>query len=187
MDLSQHVSPDSDQLDAIDLIDGPRTFTVKRVAESGLDDKRSVDIWFDEFPRPWRPNVNQRRVLLFCWGKDGASYVGRRMTLFRDPEVRFGKEKPGGTRLSHVSHIVKTMHAPIIEGQGRTSYYTVEPLTEPTRPAAPTTADVAACTDIEALRGMYRAANGDVRSLIMARVAELEAIDATLPQTGAES
>ncbi|WP_288756274.1 MULTISPECIES: hypothetical protein [Micrococcales] len=126
MDLSQTIAPKSDQLDSIDLVDGPRTFTVTRL--SAGSDEQPVNIHFAEFPRPWRPSKNMRRVLTQIWGSDGTQYVGRRITLYRDPEVTFGKEKPGGTRISHMSHIDKVTEAHVMVSRGRMGKYTVKPL-----------------------------------------------------------
>lgn len=141
-DISETLAPKSQQLDNIELADGPRTFTVDRVVvKPGAE--QPLDVYFVEFPRPWRPGVNQRRALGFCWTNDSSTWAGRRVRLFRDPDVKFGNDKPGGTRISHLSHITKTMHAPVLLSQGRMGTYTVEPLVEDAAPAHPTPAELA--------------------------------------------
>lgn len=83
-DVTETLTPKSDQLDAIELVDGPRTFTIERVVvKKGAE--QPVSIHFVEFDRPWRPGRNQRRVLAYCWGKLSSGWVGKRVTLFRDP------------------------------------------------------------------------------------------------------
>jgi hypothetical protein len=46
-----------------------------------------------------------RRILVGVWGKDASKYVGRSMTIYRDPTVAFGGLQVGGIRVSHMSHI----------------------------------------------------------------------------------
>jgi hypothetical protein len=46
-----------------------------------------------------------RRVLVAMWGAEASAYVGRSLTLFRDPDVKFGGMETGGIRISHATHI----------------------------------------------------------------------------------
>src|SRR4051794_36812330 len=87
MDISDTLAPNSDQLDAVDLLSGPRTFTIKSVSKG--DPEQPVNIHLAEFPRPWRPGKSMRRVLVASWGPDAATYVGRRVTLYCDNDVVF--------------------------------------------------------------------------------------------------
>ena len=170
MDISDTLAPKSDQLDAIDLVSGPRTFTVQSVSAGNAE--QPVNVHLAEFPRVWRPSKGMRRVLAFCWGAQANEWTGRRVTLYYDPEVSFGKEKVGGTRISHLSHIDGPKKIPMLIAKGRTAVFTVQPL--PDTPAAPTEAEVAACDDQAVLRGWWNA-HPNLRPAIGARVAELKA------------
>jgi hypothetical protein len=89
MDISSTIVPKSDQLNAEDLLTGPRTFTVEKVTAGSAE--QPVDIHLVEFPgRPFRPSKTVRRILVNAWGAEASAYVGRRMTLYRDPAVKFG-------------------------------------------------------------------------------------------------
>ena len=175
-DISDTLAPNSDQLDAVDLLSGPRTFTVDRVTKGNAE--QPIQVHFKEFPRPWRPGVNQRRVLGNVWGTDSANWPGRRLTLFCDPDVPFGGQKVGGIRVSHMSHITKRTGTPIIPTRGKSTIYTVDPLKEgaATSPAAPepTAEEVAACTDRDELRAMYRRSGPERQEQIKQRVADLD-------------
>lgn len=191
MDISDTLAPTSDQLDAIDLIGGPRTFTIDSVSKGNAE--QPVQIALREFARVWRPGKSMRRVLAFAWGTDASKYAGRRVTLFCDPDVTFGKERTGGTRISHLSHIDKPVSIPLLVTRGKSKVFTVQPLPaeQPTPPSdtpEPTAEEVAACTDVDALRAMYRASSPARREQIQARVKELtESVptDETLPLDGA--
>ena len=182
MDISDTLAPNSDQLDAIDLLGGPRTFTITDVSRGNAE--QPVQIALAEFPRVWRPGKSMRRVLAAAWGTDASAYIGRRVTLYCDETVTFGKERTGGTRISHLSHIDKPKSVPLLVSRGKSAMFTVQPLTEPTEPTAE---HVAASTDINALKAMWRASSPERRTQIENRVRELQegATGATDTQDGA--
>lgn len=129
MDLTDTIVPKSDQLNAEDLLTGPRTFTVEKVSKGSAE--QPVDIHLVEFPgRPFRPSKTVRRILVAAWGPEASNYVGRRMTLYRDPAVKFGGMDVGGIRVSHLSHIDKALSLALTVTRGKRQPYTVQPLVE---------------------------------------------------------
>jgi hypothetical protein len=171
-DISDTLAPNSDQIDAIDLHhSGPRTFTVQRVVVNKSD--QPVNIHLHEIDRVYRPSKNMRRVLADCWGLDSAQWADHQFTLYCDPEVTFGRDKTGGVRISHVSHIESVMKVPVILTRGKSALWTVNPLTAAPKPAAPSEADVNASTDRALLRDWW-GAYPNLRDVIKARVDELD-------------
>lgn len=129
MDLTDTIAPKSDQLNAEDLLTGPRTFTVEKVSKGSAE--QPVDIHLAEFPgRPFRPSKTVRRILVNAWGADASTYTGRRMTLYRDPAVKFGGMDVGGIRVSHLSHINGPLSVALTVSRGKRLPYTVQPLAE---------------------------------------------------------
>lgn len=131
MDLSNALAPNSDQLDYADLAGSPpRIFTITEVGANGseLADQQPVNIRLAEFPRWWRPSKGMLRVLADNWGKDVTVWVGRRVELYGDPDVYFGKEKRGGTRISRLSHISSSKTTLVNPRGGRNAYWSVKPL-----------------------------------------------------------
>lgn len=126
MDISDTLAPKSDQLDAVDLLGGPQTFTITNVTKGNAE--QPVDVHLAGFPRVWRPGKSMRRVLAHCWGTDAAQWTGRRVTLYCDEAVMFGGETVGGTRISHLSHIDKRKSIPLLIKRGKSAAFTVEPL-----------------------------------------------------------
>jgi hypothetical protein len=167
MDITQALAPKSDQLDFADL-DGsaPQVFTITHVSENGteLADQQPVNIGLAEFPRVWRPSKGMLRVLADNWGKDVAAWVGRRVELYGDPNVYFGKEKRGGTRISRLSHISGKKSTLINPRGGRGAYWGVTPLPAPDPNAA----------KIAELRAEWEAATPERRAEIQAEVAKLQ-------------
>jgi hypothetical protein len=174
MDITKALAPKSDQLDFADL-DGmpPQVFTITDVSENGteLADQQPVNIRLAEFTRVWRPAKGMLRVLADNWGKDVSVWLGRRVELYGEPDVYFGKEKRGGTRISRLSHIPKRKTTLINPRGGPRAYWTVEPIPEPT------TAE-----RIEALKAEWRAANPKRRTEIEAEVATLQGKPTAQPE-----
>lgn len=170
MDISDTLAPNSDQLDAIELAAGPRTFRIREVTRGNAE--QPVNVHFHDFPRPWRPSKGMRRVLALCWGANASVWADRRVTLYLDPDVTFGKEKPGGTRISHLSHIDGEKKVPLLVSRGKSAIYTVKPL--PDEVPGLTEADVNASTDTDQLRSWW-AAYPHLQAAIKARVDELKA------------
>lgn len=135
IDISQTVAPKSDQLNADDLIGGPRTITVTRVSKMKEPDQ-PIAIYFEgDNGKPYKPGKSMRRVLLRIWGSDGTAYAGRRMTLYRDDAVQFGGVAVGGIRISHMSGISSAVTIPLTITKAVRRPFTVKPLAEERRPA----------------------------------------------------
>ena len=180
MDLTDTIAPRSDQLNAEDLLSGPRTVTITDVHQ-GASTEQPVDIVTAEFGtgRPWKPSKTVRRILVAAWGPEASAYVGRRATIYRDPDVKFGGMAVGGIRVSHLSHIDRPLTVALTVTRGKRAPFVVKPLTEPApAPAAaptPTPGDIAACEDQDLLRRWWIALpdRPDLRDLIQARVTEV--------------
>ena len=131
-DMSQFIAAKSDQLNADDLIGGPITVRITKVTGKQSADQ-PVNISFEnDMGKPFRPCKSMRRVLVQVWGKDGAAYVGKEMTLYRDPNVKWGGAMVGGIRISHMSDITEPKHLMLTATRGQKAEYMVRPLTSGT-------------------------------------------------------
>jgi hypothetical protein len=129
IDMSQFVQAKSDQLNADDLIGGPRTIRVRGVSANEGSPEQPVSFYFDgDDDKPFKPCKTMRRLIMAAWGKQAAEYVGRSMTLFRDPKVKFGGMAVGGIRISHMSHIDGQMTIALMETKGKRAPHVVKPL-----------------------------------------------------------
>lgn len=127
-DLSQTIAPKSDQLNADDLIGGPRTIKVTRVSPMREPDQPIAIFFEGDGGKPYKPGKSMRRVLVRVWGVDGAAYAGRRMTLYRDDSVMFGGVAVGGIRISHMSDISESVTLPLTVTRASRKPFTVRPL-----------------------------------------------------------
>lgn len=103
--LRDTIIPKSDQLNAEQLIGNPLTITVTAVRRSTSDDQPLAIHYKDDNGRPYKPCKSMRKVLIFAWGDDGNEWVGRSMTLYNNPDIKWGGVKVGGIRISHISHV----------------------------------------------------------------------------------
>jgi len=136
LDLTESIAPRSDQLNAEHLLVGPYTVTISEVRKG--TGEQPFDFHLVEFPgKPFRPSKTVRRLLVHAWGVDANAYAGRRLTLYRDPEVKFGGQAVGGIRVSHMSHIDKPFTIALTETRGKRASHTVKPLPADAPPTAP--------------------------------------------------
>lgn len=127
INLRETVVPKSTQLNADDLIGVSKTITITKVTRGDSDQPVSIHYENDN-GRPYLPCKSMRRVLIHAWGDDGRQWVGRSMTLYCDPEVKFGGVKVGGIRISHVSHIERPMIIALTVTKAKRAEYRVDPL-----------------------------------------------------------
>jgi hypothetical protein len=135
MDITATLAPKSAQLNTDDLITGPRTITVTAVKAG--NNEQPVAIYFEgDDGKPWYPCKSMRRVLVAAWGTDASQYVGRGITLFRDPEVQYGGIKVGGIRISHLSGLDGPLSIALTVTRQKRAPYRVEPLKAAPAPVA---------------------------------------------------
>ena len=175
MDLTESIAPKSDQLNADDLISGPVTVTIKSVTKGSGE--QPADVHLVETPgRAYRPSKSMRRILVVAWGKESDAYAGHRLTLFRNPKIKFAGQAVGGIEISAMSHLSESLTLALTRSRGKRESFTVEVLADAApAPSEPTAEDVAACDDSDALRLWWQTSGPERRAQIEARKAELDA------------
>lgn len=125
--LRSTIEPKSDQLNAEDLMGVTRTITVTGV-KAGTPDQPITINYEGDNGRPYKPCKSMRRVLIYLWGDDGRKWSGQSMTLYCDPEVKFGGVKVGGIRISHMTGIDKPVDVALTVTRGKRAPYNIQPL-----------------------------------------------------------
>jgi len=126
--MTKTVQAKSDQLNADDLVGGPITIKITKVTACSGD--QPISICYQDNDRPYKPNLAMRRVLVAAWGKNGEDYVGRSITLFCDPSVKWAGKEVGGIRISHLSDIKNAIVLPIAITRGKKIPYKILPLAD---------------------------------------------------------
>ncbi len=153
-DMLQTIVPKSDQLNADDFLGRePKTITITNVKVTpGVQQAATVNFEGDN-GKPWKPCLSMRRVLVLIWGDNSKNYIGKKLTLYRDPTVRYGKDQVGGIRISHMSHLDETKTLALTETRGKARTWVIRPLEEPKiDPAVKAAGDNAAGQGVVAYR-----------------------------------
>lgn len=154
-DLRPTIIPKSDQLNAEQLLGGPMTVTVTDVRLGSSEEQPVIVHYANEGGRPFKPCKTMRKVLIHAWGADGREWVGRSMTLYNDPAVKFGGEDVGGIRISHMTDIERDVKVSLTSTRGKKAKYEIRRLSSP---VAGQLADITGAPTIEALKDNFGAA-----------------------------
>lgn len=126
-DMLPTIIPKSDQTNADDFLTGPRTITITGVTIRSGEQPISIHYEGDN-GKPYKCCKSMARVLVNAWGPDSKAYVGRAMTLYRDPSVTWAGMAVGGIRISHLSDIDSKMTMALTATKQSRKPYTVQPL-----------------------------------------------------------
>jgi hypothetical protein len=128
-DLTEALAPKSDQLNADDLRGGPIVLTIVGVKQVEREGKRT-EVRTRE-AKPWYPSKGWARVLAELWGTKGSAWVGKRVQVYRDPDVVFGGQVVGGIAVSHVSGLDGPYATNMTIARAKKKAVTVQPLATP--------------------------------------------------------
>lgn len=123
--LRETIVPKSDRINADDFIAGPETVEITAVKRGDADSPVAVHI---KDRKPWYPCKSMRRVLITAYGDNGAAWVGKSVTLYCDPTVRFGGVAVGGIRIAALSDIESDLAISLTTTRGKRSPFTVKKL-----------------------------------------------------------
>jgi hypothetical protein len=187
MDIIDTITPKSDQLNADDLLGGPRTIRITRVSVEKTE--QPVSIFFDgDEGKPYKPGKSMRRVLVRLWGTDSSKYLGHRITLYCDESVKFGGQAVGGIRISHASGITEPLTIALTATRGIRKPHVVRPLPkeETTTPDATDALREAAAAGTEALRKAWEQLTPAQKHAHKGLLDELKGVAAEVDQGGAK-
>lgn len=162
MDMTEFIAPNSAQLNADDLLTGPMTVTITEVTQGNAE--QPVNVNTVETPgRPYKPSKSMRRVMVAAWGKDASAYAGRRLTLYCNPEIKFGGAKVGGIEISHMSDIDGDLKVSLTATRGKKKLHTVKPLAvqSPYAPSQDFLALMASASTVDEKRAIWQQATED--------------------------
>lgn len=154
MNVATTIIPKSDQLNFEDLITGPRTVRITGVSPGSTEQPLAVHYEGEE-GRPYKPSKTMRRLMVGMWGSESDDWVGQSMTLYGDPNVKFGGQAVGGIKISHATGIEREFVAVLSVTKGKREPFKVQPL-KVEAPAVEKPVDVAFLEEI----GAKRAAEG---------------------------
>lgn len=125
--LRTTIVPKSDQLNAEQLLGGEMTLNITGVS-LGNEDQPVVIHYEGDNGRPFKPCKTMRKLLIYAWGENGNEWAGRAMTVYNDPNVKFGGSNVGGIRISAMSHIDSAINISLTATKGKKATHTVQVL-----------------------------------------------------------
>lgn len=131
MTLRDTIEPKSDQINYDDVVAGPVTCTVTNLAMGNAEQPVIVkikDATTGEKMRDYKPCKSMRRVLIAVWGDKGKDWIGQSMTLYGDPNVKFGGVSVGGLRISHMTGISEPKEIMLTTTRSKRAAFVVKPL-----------------------------------------------------------
>ena len=156
-DLRFTTIPKSDQLNADQLVGGSMTVTVTgvRVVESAQ--QPLIVNYEGDGGRPFKPCLTMRKLMTneAAWGPDGRKWVGRSLTLYNDPSVKFGTDTTGGVRISHMSHLKSDLEIRLQVSKGKRALYRIRRMAEGDSELI---AAIKSAPDVESLKSAFAAA-----------------------------
>ena len=142
IDLGPLTAAKVDRVTGDGLIAGPRTITITSVEAEVFEGKQIASLGFAGDDRmPYKPCKTMLRLIAAVWGPRTSQWVGKSMTLYRDPKVTFGADTPGGVRISHMSDMGGDAQIILTLKKGKKGVVSVKPLvmqaSQAATPAAP--------------------------------------------------
>lgn len=118
------VAAKSDQLNADDLLASSIVIVVTQVTKVNGDQPMVINYQNDN-GKPYKPNKTMRKIILAAWGDDDSQWVGRGMTLYCDPDVKWAGKAVGGISINQLSHIPKPMECNLNITRGKKKLYKI--------------------------------------------------------------
>ena len=185
----QSLAAKSDQINNLDLVSGPVKVTIAGLSIKNADAQKWT-MRLESNDKVYRPSLGMRRVIAEVWKLP--PYNGKSLTLYRDPDVKFGADTTGGIRISHMSHIDREIEVTVQVSKGRFKTYRICPLAAaPEAPKEPENAlelaQAAADKGVDAFREWWTSEQGkSCRATAQANIDALKkrAADADAPPPG---
>lgn len=128
LDVTKAIEPKSDQLNADDLLTGPRTIRIRDV-KVAPGQEQPVWIYFDgDNNKPWKSSKTGTRTLAAIWGPDASKWIGLSLTIYCDPDVTWGGAKVGGIRVSHMEGLTQARTLMLTKTRGKKGATVIKPL-----------------------------------------------------------
>lgn len=127
IDITKAMAAKSDQLNADDLLSGPRVIRIRDVqVKTG---EQPVSIFFDgDDDKPWKPSKTALRCLAAVWGDDGQKWIGLHCTIYNDETVKWAGVEVGGIRVSHMEGLSQPRRLMLTYTRGKKREHTIQPL-----------------------------------------------------------
>lgn len=157
MNISKLRQSNSQQINADDLLSSPVTVTITGAVEGTAEQPVLITV-AEVQGKTYRPSLTMRKVLGAVWGDETDDWIGKRCTLYRNPDIKFGGQTVGGIEIGAMSGIERPVEVSVLEKRGKRKTFKVMPLAD-VAPQRDWQSELQlAGTDLDALRALHAAA-----------------------------
>lgn len=157
IDVTKLCEARSDQLNAIDLVSGPRVVKITDVKI--VSGEQPIHVVLDgDSKRPWKCSKSSVRVLAACYGVDANNWIGKHIEIYCDETVVWGGMQVGGVRQSKAEGLSKPLRVMLTKSRQKKEATVINPLSsddiakkygkQPTETTMESVKDAAAITNI---------------------------------------
>lgn len=129
-ELMDALAPKTDQLNADDLFGIESLVVTIRGPVTVKDGKLCIPL---EEVKPYKPSKGMGRIIMSMFG-GRESWPGKKLRLYRNPQVKFGGKEVGGIEISEASHIGREMTFAVTVSRGQKKPHKVRQLKEDVDP-----------------------------------------------------
>lgn len=157
MNISKLRQSNSQQINADDILSSPVTVTITGAVEGTAEQPVLISV-AEVQGKTYRPSLTMRKVLGAVWGDETDEWIGKRCTLIRNPDIKFGGQVVGGIEIAAMSGIERPVEVSVLEKRGKRRTFKVLPLAD-TAPQRDWQSELQlAGNDVSALRALHGAA-----------------------------
>lgn len=130
LDVTKMCAAKSDQINAIDLVSGPR---IAKITEVKLfsETEQPVHVVLDgDSKRPWKCSKTSVRTLAALYGNDASQWIGKHIEIYCDETVLWGGQAVGGIRQSKAEGIKSPKKLMLTKSRTKKETTVINPLTE---------------------------------------------------------
>lgn len=130
LDVTKMCAAKSDQINAIDLISGPRIAKITDVKIFSETDQPIHVVLDGDSKRPWKCSKTSVRVLAALYSNDASKWIGKHIEIYCDETVLWGGQPVGGVRQSKAEGIASPKRLSLTKSRTKKETVVINPLSE---------------------------------------------------------
>lgn len=128
LDVTKMCAAKSDQINAIDLISGPRIAKITDVKIFGETEQPIHVVLDGDTKRPWKCSKTSVRSLAALWTNDASKWIGKHIEIYCDETVLWGGQAVGGIRQSKAEGLTSPKRLMLTKSRTKKETVVINPL-----------------------------------------------------------
>lgn len=128
LDVTKMCAAKSDQINAIDLISGPRIAKITDVKIFTETDQPIHVVLDGDTKRPWKCSKTSVRTLAALYSNDASKWIGKHIEIYCDETVLWGGQPVGGIRQSKAEGLTSPKRLMLTKSRTKKETVVINPL-----------------------------------------------------------